>query len=198
MHSILKLTNSFQLHLIDTKIIRKKNFFDHQKPISIDFSLRCITCLNETAIFISYSIPGICIEQWTYSFSNEFSMNGCLKHWDNLTKDKNEWVCSMNTNSALQVGLLIRRGETIYRRFELRDERLRFLKTISLDYINAIYPFRSHHWFMKSSSDKYYIYSNEKNECRLSRFDFPFGVEEFGANTIVIGNKQNELIFRDI
>lgn len=138
------------------------------------------------------------MEQWRYTSNNEFSMNECLKHWDDLTKEKNEWVCSMNTNSALQIGLLIRRGETIYRRFELRDETLRFLKTISLDYINAIYPFRCNHWFMKNSSGKYYIYATETDECLLSTPEFPFGVEEFGKNMLVIGNKKNELSFCDI
>jgi hypothetical protein len=99
---------------------------------------------------------------------------------------------------VLQIGLLIRRGETIYRRFELRDERLKFLKTIPLDYINAIFPFRSDHWFVKSSSGKYYVYSTETDECHLSTLDFPFGLDEFGMNTIIIGSKQNELILCDI
>jgi hypothetical protein len=152
--------------------------------------------LNNSTIYISYSTSGICIESWKY----DSSINECIKRWDCLTNDKNEWVSNMNTNSALQIGLLIRKGSTIYRRFELRDEQLNFLKKIQLDndYIDAFFPFRSHHWFMKSLSGKYYIYSTETNQYHLSAFDFPFGLEEFGMNTIVIGTKQEELIYCDM
>jgi hypothetical protein len=104
----------------------------------------------------------------------------------------------MNTNSILQTGLLIRRGETIYRRFELRDERLEVLKQIPLDYVAAIYPIRSQFWFIKTSSEKYHVYSNETGKYVAFDFNFPFGLDEFGLNTIIIGNTQNELNFCDI
>lgn len=106
----------------------------------------------------------------------------------------------MKTNSALDLGLIIRRGSSIYRRFELRDQSLNLLKTIQLDndYIDGIYPFGNNHWFIKSLSSKYYIYSKELDKFDLLLFDFPFGLEEFAINSMVIGNKQGELTLRDI
>ena len=58
-------------------------------------------------------------------------MNECFKHWNDLTKNTNEWITSMNTSSA-------------------------------------------------------------SHKCLPSTFDFPFGLQEFGKNTIVIANEQIE------
>jgi hypothetical protein len=127
-------------------------------------------------------------------------MNECYKHWNCLTNDKNEWISNMNANSGLHIGLLIRIGSAISTRFELRDENLNFLKKIQLDndYIDGVFPFRDHYWFIKSLSEKYYIYSTEINKYYLSSFHFPFGFQEFGINAVVIGNNQRELIYCDI
>jgi hypothetical protein len=105
-------------------------------------------------------------------------------------------MSDMNTNSALHIGLIIRKGSSIYRRFELRDENLNILKTIQLDndYIDAIFPFGYNHWFIKRLAGKYYIYLTEISK---SPFDFPFGLEEFAINSIVIGSKSGELSICD-
>jgi len=127
-------------------------------------------------------------------------MNECIKRWDCLTDDKNEWISNMNTNSDLYIGLLIKKGSSIYKRFELRDEYMNVMKNIQLDndFIDKFFPFRNNHWFIKSLSGKYYIYSQETDKYYSSSFDFPYGVQEFGINTIVIGNKSGELMYCDI
>lgn len=127
-------------------------------------------------------------------------INECTKQCDCLTNDKNEWLSSMNTNSDSHIGLLIRKGSSMYTRFELRDKNLNIIKIIELnnDFIKEFYPFQNSYWFIKSLSGKYYFYSKETDEYFLSKFDFPFGIQELGMNAIVIGNEQGELIYRDI
>ncbi|CAF0736761.1 unnamed protein product [Adineta steineri] len=167
-----------------------------------DYPFHCISCLNDTSIYISYCTSGIYIELWKYSCmnSNDIHMDECIKHWTCLTNDKTEWISHMNTNSSLQIGVLIHRGSSIYRRFELRDEHLNFLKKIQLDndYIDAFFPFQSNYWFIKSLSNKYFIYSTDTNIYNLSTFDFPFGLQQFGVNSIVISNDKEELMICDI
>ncbi|CAF4618400.1 unnamed protein product [Rotaria sp. Silwood1] len=184
--------------------------FNHQTDrftqISItrykDYPFRCISCFNDTSLYISYCTSGTCIELWKYSYGNEndIYLNECIKRWDCLTNDKNEWISHMNTISNLYIGLLICKGSTIYRRFELRDKNLNLLKIIQLDndYVDRFFPFRNHYWFIKSLSGKYYIYSIETNTYHLSSFDFPLGLEEFGINSLVIGIDEKKLILCDI
>ncbi len=194
---IIKPTNSHRSPSLDTKLIRKRERKTLYPNLFNLFSFRCITCLNDTSFYISYLTSGICIELWKYSSINTIEY---INRWECLTNDKNEWVSDMKTNSALDLGLIIRRGSSIYRRFELRDQSLNLLKTIQLDndYIDGIYPFGNNHWFIKSLSSKYYIYSKELDKFDLLLFDFPFGLEEFAINSMVIGNKQGELTLRDI
>lgn len=166
------------------------------------FRLRCITCLNNTSIYISYSTSGTCIELWKYACNknHEISINEFFKRWDNLTDDKNEWILNMNTNSNFNIGLLISKAVSIYRRFELRDENLHLLKVVQLDndYVENFFPFQYNYWFIKSLSGKYYIYSTETHTYSLSSFDFPLGLETFGINSIVKTTNQEELVFCDI
>ncbi|UJR16250.1 hypothetical protein I4U23_003158 [Adineta vaga] len=168
-----------------------------------DYPFHCISCFDENSFYISYSTSNICVELWKYSLnnSNEITMNEyCFKFWDQLTNDKNEWISHMNTNSIGQLGLIIQRGSSIYRRFELRDKYLNFLKKIQLnnDYITAVIPFRTHYWLIKSLAEKFYIYSIETDTCILSTFDFPFGLQEYGKNSIVIGMQERKLVICDI
>ncbi|CAF3183191.1 unnamed protein product [Rotaria socialis] len=180
-------TNQFQ----EISVARHKNY-----------PFRCISCFDNTLIYISYCTLGTYIELWKYSYGheNDIYMNECIKRWDCLTDDKNEWISHMNTNSNSTIGLLICRGSSIYRRFELRNENLYLLKIVQLenDYVDAFFPFQHNYWFIKSSSGKYYVYSVEKNTSYVSAFNFPFGVQEFGINSIVIGTEQEKLILSDI
>ncbi|CAF3878810.1 unnamed protein product, partial [Rotaria sordida] len=218
--SILWIDTSKQLHYIDrnfqnrllnipqTSSIILSNH--HQIRINdIDIvdikwcsSVECISCFNDTSLYISYCTFGICIELWKYSYGNgnDIYLNECINRWDCLTNDKNEWISYINIISNLHIGLLICRGSSIYRRFELRNENLNLLKIIQLDndYVDRFFPFRNNYWFIKSLSEKYYIYSIETNTYHLSSFDFPFGLQEFGINSIVIGIEQDKLILCDI
>ncbi|CAF2635272.1 unnamed protein product [Rotaria sp. Silwood2] len=96
------------------------------RPMKFSARFRCISCFNDTSLYISYCTSGTCIELWKYSHDNgnDIYLNECFKHWDCLTNDKNEWISHMNTISNLHIGLLICKGSSIYRRFELRDENL--------------------------------------------------------------------------
>lgn len=127
-------------------------------------------------------------------------MNAAIKRWDRLANDKTEWVSHMDANIVSQFGLLIRTASSVHTRFELRDENLVLIRHIQLtdDFVDAFYPFRHNQWFIKSSSNKFFIYSTETNTCDASSFDFPFGLQEFGINSIVIGSSPNELTFCDV
>ncbi|CAF2633730.1 unnamed protein product [Rotaria sp. Silwood2] len=165
-----------------------------------DYPFRCLSCLNDSSLYISYCVFGICIELWKYpNNNNNNNMNAALKRWDRLANDKTEWVSHMDANIASNLGLLIRTASSVHTRFELRDEHLVLLKQIPLndDFVDLFYPFRSNQWFIKSSSGKYYIYSMETNTYDLSSFEFPFGLQEFGLNSMVIGSGQNELTLCD-
>jgi hypothetical protein len=127
-------------------------------------------------------------------------MTTANKRWDRLANDKTEWVSHMDANIASHIGLLVRTASSVHTRFELRDEHLTLLKTIQLndDFVDSFFPFRYNQWFIKSSSGKYYIYSNETSTYDLSSFEFPFGVQEFGINSMIIGNGQGELTLCDV
>jgi hypothetical protein len=168
------------------------------------FSFRCISCLNDASLYISYCTPGIRIELWKYPYNNSNnncnSVNEPIKSWNCLTDDKTEWVSYMDVNISSHLGLLIRTGSSICTRFELRDESLVVVKNVQLnnDFIDSFFPFRKHQWFIKSSSGKYYVYSIETDKYDLLLFEFPFGLQEFGINSIAIGAKNEELILADI
>ena len=159
--------------------------------------------MNDSSLYMSYCVFGICIELWKYSNNNNnhsMNMNIATKRWDRLANDKTEWISHMDGNTASQLGLLVRTASSVHTRFELRDENLTLLKQIQLnnDFVDLFYPFRYDQWFIKSSSGKYYVYSTESNTCYLSSFEFPFGIQEFGVNSVVIGSKQGELMLCDI
>jgi hypothetical protein len=163
-----------------------------------NFSFRCLSCLIDSSLYISYCVFGICIELWKYPNNN--NTNAAVKRWDRLANDKTEWVSHMDTNISSQIGLLVRTASSVHTRFELRDESLVLLKQIQIndDFVDSFYPFRYNQWFIKSSSGKYYIYSTETNAYDLSSFEFPFGLQEFGINSIIIGSGQNELTLCDV
>jgi len=127
-------------------------------------------------------------------------MNLAVKRWDRLANDKTEWVSHMDANITSNIGLLIRTASSIHTRFEIRDEHLNLLKQIQLndDFVDSFYPFRYNQWFIKCSSGKYYIYSTETNTSDISSFEFPFGLQEFGVNSMIIGSGQNELTLCDV
>mgnify|MGYP000285973057 CR=1 FL=1 len=77
---------------------------------------------------------------------------------------------------------------------------LNLMKKIQLqdDFVDLFYPFRCHQWYIKSASGKYYIYSTETSTHDVSSFEFPFGLQEFGINSMVIGSGPNELTLCDI
>lgn len=162
-------------------------------------SFRCLCSLNDSSLYISYCVFGICIELWKYP-SNNTNASVAVKRWDRLANDKTEWVSHMDGNIASHLGLLIRTASSVNTRFELRDENLVLLRQIPLndDFVDLFYPFRCNQWFIKSSSGKYYIYSYETNTYESSTFEFPFGLQEYGMNSLVIGNGQNELILCDV
>ncbi|CAF4319339.1 unnamed protein product, partial [Rotaria sp. Silwood2] len=117
-------------------LINACNVFSYRQTLSNRIvHFRCISCFNDTSLYISYCTSGTCIELWKYSHDNgnDIYLNECFKHWDCLTNDKNEWISHMNTISNLHIGLLICKGSSIYRRFELRDENLNLVKIIQLD-----------------------------------------------------------------
>jgi hypothetical protein len=127
-------------------------------------------------------------------------MNLAVKRWDRLANDKTEWVSHMDANITSTIGLLVRTASSVHTRFELRDEHLTLLKQIQLndDFIDLFYPFRFNQWFMKSSSGKYYVYSTETSAYELSSFEFSSGLQEFGINSMIIGNGPNELTLCDV
>lgn len=106
----------------------------------------------------------------------------------------------MDHNRTSQIGLLVRTASSIHTRFELRDENLTLIKQIQLndDFVDLFYPFRSNLWFIKSSSGHFYVYSNENQSIEVSSFDFPFGFQEFGINSIVVGQGPNEIKLCDV
>ncbi|CAF1179755.1 unnamed protein product [Rotaria sordida] len=171
-----------------------------------DYPFRCLSYLHDSSLYISYCVFGICIELWRYpnnnnnNNNNNNTMNAPVKRWDRLANDKTEWVSHMDANLASNLGLLVRTASSVHTRFELRDEHLVLLKQIQLndDFVDLFYPFRSNQWFIKSASGKYYIYSTETNTYDVSSFEFPFGLQEFGINSMVIGSGQNELILCDV
>ncbi|CAF0852955.1 unnamed protein product [Adineta steineri] len=162
-----------------------------------DYPFRCLSFLNDSSLYISYCVFGICIELWKYPTSN---VNLAVKRWDRLANDKTEWVSHMDANINSNIGLLIRTASSVHTRFEIRDETLNLLKQIQLndDFVDSFYPFRSHQWYVKSSSGKYYIYSTETNTYEPSSFEFQFGLQEFGINSMIIGSGQNELTLCDV
>jgi hypothetical protein len=127
-------------------------------------------------------------------------MNAAVKRWDRLANDKTEWVSHMDANIASHIGLLVRTASSVHTRFEIRDENLVLLKQIQIndDFVDLFYPFRHNQWFIKSSSGKYYVYSTETNTHDLSSFEFPFGLQEFGINSMIIGSGQSELTLCDV
>jgi hypothetical protein len=166
-----------------------------------DFSFRCLSCLIDSSLYISYCVFGICIELWKYpSINNNNNLTVAVKRWDRLANDKTEWVSHMDANTASNIGLLVRTASSVHTRFEIRDENLILLKQISIneDFVDSFYPFRYNQWFIKTSSGKYYIYSNETNTYDLSSFEFPSGIQEFGLNSMIIGNAQTELTLCDV
>lgn len=168
---------------------------------SLCSSFRCLSCLNDSSLYISYCVFGICIELWKYpSVNTSNSFSNAIKRWDRLANDKTEWVSHMDSNSASQIGLLVRTASSIHTRFELRDEHLTLLKQIALpdDFVDLFYPFRLHQWFLKGSSGKSYLHSSETQTTEPSSFEFPFGIQEFGANSMLIGHGQNELTLCDV
>ncbi|CAF3426595.1 unnamed protein product [Rotaria socialis] len=164
-----------------------------------DYPFRCVCFLNDSSLYISYCVYGMCIELWKYPNNNNSNVNIPVKRWDRLANDKTEWVSHMDTNIASQIGLLIRTSTSVHTRLELRDESLVLLKQIHLndDFVDIFYPFRLNQWFIKSLSGKYYIYSVETNTYDLSSFEFPLGLQEYGVNSILIGSGQNELTLCD-
>ena len=106
----------------------------------------------------------------------------------------------MDANIASNIGLLVRTASSVHTRFELRDENLSLLKQIQIneDFIDSFYPFRHNQWFIKSSSGKYYVYLTETNIYEVSSFEFPFGLQEYGLNSMIIGSGQNELTLCDV
>lgn len=106
----------------------------------------------------------------------------------------------MDANVGSHIGLLVRTASSIHTRFELRDEHLNLLRQIPLndDFVDLFFPFRSNQWFIKSTSGKYFIYLLETNSCDASSYEFPLGIQEFGINSLVVANGQNELVLCDV
>ena len=123
-----------------------------------------------------------------------------VKRWDRLANEKTEWVSHMDHNQIGQIGLLVRTASSIHTRFELRDEQMTLIKQINLNdnFVELFYPFRSNLWFIKSSSGHYYVYSTENQTTENSTFDFPFGLQEFGVNSIIVGQGPNEIKLCDV
>jgi len=165
-----------------------------------DYPFRCLSCLADSSLYISYCVFGICIELWKYPNNNNNNMAVAVKRWDRLANDKTEWVSHMDANIISVIGLLIRTASSVHTRFELRDENLVLLKQIQIneDFVDSFYPFRHNQWFIKSSSGKYYVYLNETNTYDLSSFEFPYGLQEFGISSMIIGSGQNELTLCDV
>ncbi|UJR30277.1 hypothetical protein I4U23_017815 [Adineta vaga] len=185
----------FQRHLFS---FEPKTHKFTQLPITRhkDYPFRCLSYINDSLLYISYCVFGICIELWKYPIN----MNGAVRRWDRLANDKTEWVSHMDANNSSQLGLLIRTASSVHTRFEIRDENLTLLKQIQLndDYVDLFYPFRLNQWFIKSSAGKYYSYSMETSQCDPSSFEFPFGLQEFGINSMIIGSGPNELTLCDV
>ena len=180
---------------------------------SPSFSFRCVSYLNDSSLYVSYCVFGICLELWKYqptsnanaSHNNNNNNNPNLyttpvKRWDRLANEKTEWVSHMDHNRLSQIGLLVRTASSIHTRFELRDEHMALIKQINLndDFIDLFYPFRSNLWLIKSSSGHFYAYSNESQTVEPSPFEFPFGLQEFGINSIVVGQGPNEIKLCDV
>lgn len=106
----------------------------------------------------------------------------------------------MDHNRVAQIGLLVRTASSIHTRFELRDEHMTLLKQIPLndDFVDIFYPFRANLWFIKSAAGHYYIYSSENQSVDNASFDFPYGLQEFGINSLVIGQGPNEIKLCDV